>query len=238
MKLIQIPFSHNCVKVRVALAHKGLAHEVENIAPTDRRGVFRASGQGLVPVLVDDGVTLADSTAILLHLEERYPTPPLLPAEPARRIECLLLEDWADRAFMAASRRIAYVNVLSTPGLLGSMFFPGSSGLRLRIREAMARRVVVRRFRIDPRRHRRDLADVRAAAALAVERLGKGPYLLGADLTIADIALAAMAAPLAADRELAGDRAVAALLAWGEPIVGAEIAGRYRTTSRTGPTAS
>ena len=88
--------------------------------------------------------------------------------------------------------------------------------------------MVVRRFRIDPKRHRRDLSDVKAAAALAVARLGEGPYLFGADPTIADIALAAMTAPLAADRGLAADPAVATLLAWGEPIVGREIAERYR----------
>ena len=69
MTLIQIPFSHNCVKVRVALGLKGLPYETENIPPTKRRSVFAASGQGLVPVLVDRGQTIADSTRILLHLE-------------------------------------------------------------------------------------------------------------------------------------------------------------------------
>ena len=43
MKLIQIPFSHNCVKVRVTLERKGIPHEVENIAPTDRSPVFAAT---------------------------------------------------------------------------------------------------------------------------------------------------------------------------------------------------
>src|SRR5258705_12191098 len=103
VKLIQIPFSHNCIKVRVALGLKRVAYETQDIAPMDRSAVVSASGQGLVPVLVVDGRAIADSTRILLYLDERYPDPPLVPKDPAVRAECLLLEDWADLAFMAGS---------------------------------------------------------------------------------------------------------------------------------------
>jgi len=116
LTLIQIPFSHNCVKVRVALARKGVSYETRNIPPSERASVAAASGQGMVPVLIDDGRVIVDSTAILLHLEERYPDPPLVPEDPALRAECLVLEDWADQAFMALSRRVSYANVLKRPG--------------------------------------------------------------------------------------------------------------------------
>ena len=39
----------------------------------------------MVPTLIDDGVELFQSLAILEYLEEKYPQPPLLPAEPAAR---------------------------------------------------------------------------------------------------------------------------------------------------------
>jgi len=39
VKLIQIAFSHNCIKVRVALAIKKLPYEIDNIAPMDRSEV-------------------------------------------------------------------------------------------------------------------------------------------------------------------------------------------------------
>ncbi len=232
MKLIQIPFSHNCVKARLGLERKGLRYEVENIRPTDRSSVFRQSSQGLVPVLVDGERIVPDSTAILLYLEERHPEPPLVPRDPARRAECLVLEDWADRAFMELSRRIAYHTVLSTPGLLGSMFFPESVGLKRRIQERVARRRVAQRFRISDERYPRDVAEAKRAAALAVTRLGAAGGLLGSELTIADLALAAMSAPLAADPAVAGDPAVSRLLEWGEPIVGAQVAAAYRGGAR------
>ncbi|HEX6853159.1 MAG TPA: glutathione S-transferase family protein [Candidatus Polarisedimenticolaceae bacterium] len=227
IRLIQIPFSHNCIKVRLALERKGIPYAVENIPPADRRSPRRASGQGLVPVLLDGGRAVSDSTAILLHLEQRFPEPALLPRDPALRAECLVLEDWADERFMAMSRRIAYFHVLSRPGLLGRMFFPDLPAWRRALQERLARRVVVRRFRISASRHALDLVAAKGAARLAVDRLAGRAHLLGGGLTLADLALATMSAPLAADAGLAADPAVAALLAWDRSIVGAAIMDAY-----------
>jgi glutathione S-transferase len=49
-----------------------------------------------VPVLVDDRVTLADSTVICQYLEDRYPTPALYPADVADRARARWLEEFAD----------------------------------------------------------------------------------------------------------------------------------------------
>jgi maleylpyruvate isomerase len=71
-------------RVRLALALKGLAYDQ---APIDlrtgaqRETAFRTlNPQGLVPAFErEDGAILTQSPAILEWLEERYPTPPLLP---------------------------------------------------------------------------------------------------------------------------------------------------------------
>jgi len=228
MKLIQIPFSHNCVKVRVALSLKGLTYETQDIAPMDRAAVVAASGQGLVPVLVDDGRAIADSTAILLYLEERYPHPPLVPSDPAARAECLILEDWADLAFMAISRRISYGNVLSRPGRLASLFFPRDPAPARWLKERIARRRVTQRFGLSPGRHERDVVEVKRLARLAMARLGGGRWLQGDSPTIADVALATMSAPLTTDRDTREDPGVRALLKWGEALVPADVVAAYR----------
>lgn len=230
MKLIQIPFSHNCVKVRVALALKGLAYETQDIAPMDRAAVVRASGQGLVPVLLDDGRAIVDSTAILLHLERTHPLPALLPADPAARALCLVLEDWADQAFMAISRRIAYGNTLSRPGALASLFFPLATGPARWIKERIARRRVVERFGLSPVRHARDVREAKRLAGLAMALLEDKPWLMGEGPTLADVALATMSAPLAADPAVCEDPHVAALLAWGKALVPQEMVVCYRPT--------
>jgi len=228
MTLIQIPFSHNCVKVRVALGLKGLPYETENIPPTQRGSVFAASGQGLVPVLVDRGQTIADSTRILLHLELTYPDPPLVPRDSSAAAECLVLEDWADHAFMALSRRIAYGNVLRRPGRLATMFFPEARGPVRWVKERVARRVVTKRFGLWPGRHEKDVAEAKRLAGLAVARLGGRRWLMGDAPTIADVALATMSAPLATDPDMRADPAAVALLAWGDALVPEDIRARYR----------
>jgi len=228
LTLIQIPFSHNCVKVRVALALKGLRFATEDIAPADRSRVRAISGQGLVPVLLADGRVVTGSTAIVLFLETRQPDPPLVPAEPAARAECLLLADWADQAFMALARRISYANVLSRPGALGSLFFPrDAAGVRW-VKERIARRIVAKRFGVSPARHAKDVAEAKRLAGLANARRNGRAWLVGERPTIADIALATMSAPLAADGECRSDRDVGELLAWGAALVPADVAALYR----------
>ncbi len=228
MKLIQIPFSHNCIKVRKVLDWKGMSYTIEDISPVQRAPVRAASGQGLVPVLVDGDRAVCDSTAIVLYLEQRCPDPPLLPVSPAERAECLVLEDWADAAFMELARRLAYWHTLSTPGALEDLFFPASRGILRRVMGAVARRAVRRRFRLSERRHRRDLDDVRRAARLAVDRLSGRSFLVGEVMTLADITLAAMSAPLgAAGRRVLRENAVRELLKWGRGVLGDELVSYY-----------
>jgi glutathione S-transferase len=57
------------------------------------------SGQSLVPVLVDGDLVLADSPKIIEHLEQRYPDPPLYPADEARRAEVEIFVDWFNRVW-------------------------------------------------------------------------------------------------------------------------------------------
>ena len=76
-------------RLRIALSLKGLAYDyvAVNLRTEEHQGAaFKAlQPQGLVPALVADGHTLIQSPAIIEWLEERHPTPPLLPASPEER---------------------------------------------------------------------------------------------------------------------------------------------------------
>ena len=96
IRLYRAPFSTNVERVALALALKGIAAESVVIDPADRSPVVAVSGQGLVPVIEDDGVVVADSLAILRHLDARHPDPPLFPADPARRAELGVFLEWFD----------------------------------------------------------------------------------------------------------------------------------------------
>jgi len=99
LRVYRIPFSTNVERVSLALAHKGLAVEWEDVDPADRTPVERLSGQPLVPVLVHDGQVLVDSTVILRYLEELQPQPPLFPRDEARAAELDVFLDWFNRVW-------------------------------------------------------------------------------------------------------------------------------------------
>ena len=89
MKLYWHPFSIFPRRVRVALLEKQLAFEdvlVDLPRGATRSAEFRRLNPfGQVPVLEDDGLVIYESLAILEYLEERHPTPALLPADAANR---------------------------------------------------------------------------------------------------------------------------------------------------------
>ena len=99
MRVYRIPFSTNVERVSLALAHKGLDVQWEDVDPHDRSPVESISGQPLVPVLVDNGRVLADSTVIIRYLEQLQPEPALFPRDEARRAELDVFLDWFNRVW-------------------------------------------------------------------------------------------------------------------------------------------
>jgi len=107
IRVYRVPFSTNVERVALAAAHKGVEIDWIDVDEGDRSPVEAVSGQPLVPVLVTDGLVLADSPKILEWLEEHHPEPPLLPAEPARRAEVRVFCDWFNRVWKRARNVIA-----------------------------------------------------------------------------------------------------------------------------------
>lgn len=115
LRVYRIPFSTNVERVSLALAHKGLDVEWEDVDPADRGPVERLSGQPLVPVLVHDERVLADSTVILHYLEELQPEPPLFPRDDARRAELEVFLDWFNRVWKRPPNEIEAERATAEP---------------------------------------------------------------------------------------------------------------------------
>ena len=84
-------------KVLASLDLKGITFEIDPIVPFMGNDRFsKLSPLRRVPVLIDDRVTLADSSVICQYLEDRYPNPALYPADVADRARARWLEEYAD----------------------------------------------------------------------------------------------------------------------------------------------
>jgi maleylacetoacetate isomerase len=89
MKLYTYYRSQASFRVRIALNLKGIARE-DSFLHLEKGDQFTAAyrainPQMVVPTLIDGDVKLFQSLAILEYLEEGYPEPPLLPADPLAR---------------------------------------------------------------------------------------------------------------------------------------------------------
>jgi len=97
MKIIGTYISPYLRKVLACLHLKGIAYEIDPIIPFMGDDRFsQVSPLRRIPVLIDDRVTLSDSSVICQYLEDRYPEPPLYPADVAARAHARWLEEYAD----------------------------------------------------------------------------------------------------------------------------------------------
>jgi len=101
--LFEHPLSPYVQKVKIALGEKGVAFEARlpDFMSGQDAAFAEASPRLEVPALVDGETTIFDSTVILEYIEDRWPTPALLPATPAARARVRMLEELCDTYYEA-----------------------------------------------------------------------------------------------------------------------------------------
>jgi glutathione S-transferase len=111
--------STNASKVKVILEEKGVPYRVERLRPGDLwkkpPEMLAKHPLGKVPYIDDDGVIIYDSTVINEYLEERYPTPPLLPHGPVARARARMLENFGDEAILVGDLPLIWMPWWSKP---------------------------------------------------------------------------------------------------------------------------
>ena len=74
-------------RVRTALHYKNVPFEYISIDTLSPEEYLEINPQALMPTLDVDGTVVGQSTAMLEYIEETYPDPPLLPADPMERLQ-------------------------------------------------------------------------------------------------------------------------------------------------------
>ena len=89
-------------RVRITLAEKGLEWESHIISIPDNEHAtpeYQAiNPKGLVPAFIDNGTLLIESCDIIDYLDQKYPDPPLRPADPAGEATMVDMLMVADKA--------------------------------------------------------------------------------------------------------------------------------------------
>ena len=95
--------SPNCQRVKVVLEEKKLPY---GITPVDlkkmeqkRPEFLKLNPYGKVPVIADGATVLYESCIINEYLDEKYPEPPLMPKEPAKKAKIRILIDYGMNHF-------------------------------------------------------------------------------------------------------------------------------------------
>jgi glutathione S-transferase len=201
-RLVTIPISHYCEKARWALDRAAIGYREErHIQVLHRVAARRAGGGGTVPVLVTGDGIFAQSADILAYADRHTePAARLYPQEPRSRAEVVALERDFDAGLGPQGRRWMYFHILPERHLGRAYNCTGVPAwerrafpLLLGVMSGYIRHL----FAIGPETPAQAGAAVQETFDAVAARLDDGRrYLCGNAFTAADLAFAALAAPV------------------------------------------
>jgi glutathione S-transferase len=155
-------------KVRVVLAEKGIPYDHDPVIPGNPDPEFRKmSPLGKVPGFRDGEHAFSDSSVICQYLEHQHPEPALYPKDAYQLARALWFEEYADTALIEAFGPKIFFPRIVEKKFMGRE--PDEAAIQQVIDEQLPPRF--------------DYLE---------GQLGDGPYLVGKQLTIGDVAVASM----------------------------------------------
>src|SRR5262245_28396391 len=155
----------------MTLQFKEVAYEsIDALALPEHARLHAMNRRAEVPVLVDGDVTVVDSVDIVAYLEDRFPTPALLPSSPALRATTRRWQRVADTTLDAIIHDISLLDVAHAPSIrraADGVGRGGATGLGDRAR-GTRQRARLERLRL---RHPVD----RGSGALPARLVAEGP---------------------------------------------------------------
>jgi glutathione S-transferase len=159
-------------KVLMVAAEKGISLENRPVVPnSDDPAYLAASPFKKIPAFQDGDYTLADSTAIVAYLEAKAPTPAMYPSEARERGKAVWFEEFSDTIMFPAVTKIFFNRVVA-PKMLK---IPGDQA------------------RADDAHHK----EVPPLFDYLEGVVSRGDFLVGKQLSIADISIVNQLANLA-----------------------------------------
>lgn len=193
--LYQFELCPYCHKVRAGLELKGVPYRKIEVNPMTKKELpaLPAGAPKKVPVLQSGGDTIADSTAILAFIDEKLPSKVAFrPTDEAARKKATEIEEWVDSEMIFALPTVIYGTwgeaVKAAQVTARSSNFGLLSNLGVRVGGSLIMHQVSKRLL-----QKRGKSDAHAWVGECVDQfeqwLGEGPFVTGAELSVADVAM-------------------------------------------------
>jgi len=198
--LYQFPISHYCEKARWALDYKKLQHTTKNLLPGPHiKQVMAMAKTSEVPVIKHKNNIIQKSDNIVDYLDKTFPEKHLTPLDETTRLQALEWEQFANKEIGINLRTFFYHTLLKHPDVLIPIFThqgPWYGKIFMKLFFPKLRKTMIRYMRINDE----SAAQARINLKLAIDKINahlvNKQYLAGDQFSRADLATAALLAPL------------------------------------------
>jgi glutathione S-transferase len=198
--LYQFPISHYCEKVRWALAYKKIPYKTCNLLPGPHaKKIMSIAKTSEVPVIQHNGKTIQCSNTIIDYLDSTFTEHPLTPVDEEIKRQSLEWEQFADTEIGPNLRTYFYHTLLEYPELLIPIFAhqgPWYGKFLLKFMFPKIRIVMRKMMKINEASAEKAKTRLKSAIVKINSRLSQQEYLAGDHFSRADLAAAALLAPL------------------------------------------
>jgi glutathione S-transferase len=201
VRLITIPVSHYCEKIRWALIRSQIPFVEDRHMPPFHQFSTKRVGGTSVPVLVTDSQVLTDSADILRYIDEISPVElKLYPIDSQQRQQVEDLVKTFDLMLATAVRQWAYFHIIHDRSIMQPLFCQGTPWYERLLFPIVFRQIpakVQQGYNINPASAaiaHQTITDILETVSKLLED-GRN-YLVGDRFSAADLALATLAAPI------------------------------------------
>jgi len=207
--LYQFPISHFCEKIRWALDYKALPYETRNLLPgLHIKRVMSIARRPEVPVLTDNEHVIQNSAHIIDYLDKTFADNRLTPIDEKVRSESLEWEKFVDKEIGPNIQVYFYYYLLECPDLLIPVFThngPWYGKIVMKLMFPKLRLKMLSFMKINEKSAALAKQKIKRAIDKINTHLNGRQYLTGNEFSRADLAAAALLAPLILPEEYALD---------------------------------
>jgi glutathione S-transferase len=198
--LIAIAISHYCEKVRWAMDYLDIDYVEEDHAPPFHRQYTSRYGGTTVPVLVTDKQAFVDSRDIMHYLDTVAVDKQLYPQDPELRHQAETLEELFDQKLGVATRHWGYYYAIQQSlkiAIAWGINAPWSEKIKCIVASPRIPGLLRQYYNVTEASKEEALKDIKEVFTVVNQRLDSGQqYLVGDNLSSADITFAALASPV------------------------------------------